>query len=129
MLLIALILTHTALWHYDEAALKKWAKVDHKHPDGQSRDPQDLWHFKWNEPVHGFPSACALVPQQIYGPFWKDEQPRRQDIRAGQRGIYMRLALQVIDVNTCMPVHSAKVDTWHLSLNRAAAKLYSTDFY
>jgi protocatechuate 3,4-dioxygenase beta subunit len=49
----------------------------------------------------------------IYGPFWKDRQPLRQDIRAGERGIYLRLAMQVIDTTTCLPLHGAQVDVWH----------------
>jgi protocatechuate 3,4-dioxygenase beta subunit len=40
-------------------------------------------------------------------------QPKRADIRAGQQGIYLRLAMQVIDIATCKPLSGAQVDVWH----------------
>jgi protocatechuate 3,4-dioxygenase beta subunit len=58
-------------------------------------------------------TGCALTPTSIYGPYWIEGQPQRQDVRAGQRGIYLRLALQIIDVNQCLPLHDAQVDMWH----------------
>ncbi|PVH96623.1 aromatic compound dioxygenase, partial [Periconia macrospinosa] len=56
--------------------------------------------------------ACILTPESIYGPYWREGQPERQDIRAGQDGIYMRLAVQVIDIGTCIPLEGAQVDVW-----------------
>lgn len=86
---------------------------EHNHPN---KDPQSLFGFNWNNPVKANVSGCALAPESIYGPYWIEGQQERQDIRAGRKGIYTRLALQVIDVNTCMPVNGARVDVWHVSL-------------
>ena len=96
----------------DKLALDKWIKVNHEH-SGQSRDPQDIFHFHWTEKPSPNPAGCILTPESIYGPYWIDGQLRRQDIRVGQQGIYLRLAMQVIDLNTCKPLQDARVDTWH----------------
>jgi protocatechuate 3,4-dioxygenase beta subunit len=80
-----------------------------------SRDTEDLFDFKWNEEPK--PTAgCVLTPHAIYGPYWKNAQPERQDITVGVKGgVYMRLALQIIDISTCKPMPNARVDTWHVS--------------
>jgi protocatechuate 3,4-dioxygenase beta subunit len=92
--------------------VKFWAGRNHEH-DNQSPDPQKIWNFNWGqkEPYKNV-GGCALAPESIYGPFWLDGQPRRQDIRGRQQGVYLRLALQVIDVSTCLPVSNARVDAW-----------------
>ncbi|ORY04666.1 Intradiol ring-cleavage dioxygenase [Clohesyomyces aquaticus] len=96
----------------DKLSWLKWLSSTHeKH--GHSKDPQDLFNFKWNEAPKANTAGCVLTPQSIYGPFWKDSQPERQDLRAGEEGVYMRLAMQVIDVTTCMPMQGARVDAWH----------------
>ncbi|KAF2275780.1 aromatic compound dioxygenase [Westerdykella ornata] len=77
----------------DKGALKMWIGSPDEHKT-QSPDPQDLCHFRWDEP-------------------WKEGQPERQNITAEQAGVYMRLALQVIDIATCNPVPGARVDVWH----------------
>jgi hypothetical protein len=59
------------------------------------------------------PAGCALTPQSVYGPYWIEGQPKRSDLRAGQQGIYLRLAMQVIDIATCKPLLGAQVDVWH----------------
>ena len=90
----------------------KWVSITHENDRGHSRDPQDLFNFRWPEPSNKDP-ACILAPTNIYGPYWHDgKQVERQDIRARQPGIYLRLALQVFDVNTCKPVHGSQVDVW-----------------
>ncbi|KAF2009314.1 aromatic compound dioxygenase [Aaosphaeria arxii CBS 175.79] len=95
----------------DRNALAKWQDSDHEHK-GQSKDPQDIFDFKWgNDPLRK-PAGCALSPESIYGPFWAEGHPRRQDIRSRDEGIPMRLALQVIDVSTCKPMWNSRVDVW-----------------
>jgi protocatechuate 3,4-dioxygenase beta subunit len=71
--------------------------------------------LRWSDPAKPNTGGCGLAPETIYGPYWIDGQPERQDIRAGQKGIYMRLAMQVIDVATCMPVPNVRVDVWQVS--------------
>ncbi|KAH7120024.1 Intradiol ring-cleavage dioxygenase [Dendryphion nanum] len=96
----------------NKAAFLKWEGVDHEHHSGQSQDPQDLYDFRWGDTPKRKPSGCSTAAESIYGPYWADGQPRRQDIIEGNDGIYMRLALQVIDVNTCLPMQNARVDAW-----------------
>lgn len=92
-----------------------WANKNHEHIGHSSEDVQDLFGFKWEEEPRAKPGVCALSPESIYGPFWKNEHLERQDIRDGQEGVYMRLAVQVIDVSTCKPMNNAAVEIWHVS--------------
>jgi protocatechuate 3,4-dioxygenase beta subunit len=97
----------------DRAAVTKWAAVNHEQQPGHSQDPQNLFDFRADlEPVSS-PTGCALTPQSLYGPYWVEGQPERGDIRDGQRGIYLRLVMQIIDVSSCKPLPSAQVDVWH----------------
>jgi protocatechuate 3,4-dioxygenase beta subunit len=54
-----------------------------------------------------------LTPQSLYGPYWIEGQPNRSDIRDCQEGIYLHLAMQIIDIATCKPLPHAQVDVWH----------------
>jgi hypothetical protein len=96
----------------DSESAEKWTAVNHENQPGHSRDPQDLFNFRWNEDPKYNNTGCALAGLSIYGPFWHEGQPERADIRAGQRGIYLHLAMQVIDVTTCKPLHGSQVDIW-----------------
>lgn len=58
----------------------------------------------------------------MYGPYWAEGHLERQDIRAGEKGLYMRLAMQVIDVQTCMPVHGARVGVWQVCIHDLSLK-------
>jgi protocatechuate 3,4-dioxygenase beta subunit len=90
------------------------AALNHENSHDHSRDPQDLFDFRWNDdPKFNNNTGCALSGLSTYGPFWHEGQPERADIRAGQRGIYLRLAMQIIDVTRCKPLHGAQVDVWH----------------
>ncbi|KAH3949166.1 hypothetical protein HBH98_016870 [Parastagonospora nodorum] len=90
----------------------KWAAVKHGESPGHSQDPQDIFNFRWNEDPTYNNTGCALAGLSTYGPYWHEGQPRRADIRAGQDGVYLRLAIQIIDVSTCKPLSGAQVDTW-----------------
>ncbi|KAF2823189.1 aromatic compound dioxygenase [Ophiobolus disseminans] len=70
--------------------------VNHEADPGHSRDPHDIFDFRWNNAPHQY-AGC----------------PQRADIRALQGGIQLRLAMQVIDYRTCMPLHGTQVDIWH----------------
>jgi protocatechuate 3,4-dioxygenase beta subunit len=84
---------------------------NHEEHPGHSRDPQNIFDFRWGDPAK-FHQGCALTPTSVYGPFWHERQPLRVDIRAGERGIYLRLAMQIIDVATCKPLPNVQVDIW-----------------
>ncbi|KAH7402891.1 Intradiol ring-cleavage dioxygenase [Pyrenochaeta sp. MPI-SDFR-AT-0127] len=96
----------------DAPAMTKWAALNHEQKLGHSRDPQDIFNFRWSDNPNDNASGCALTPTSIYGPYWREGQLERQDIRDGQDGIYLRLAMQVIDTGTCKPLHGAQVDVW-----------------
>lgn len=105
----------------DKPALEKWNGMSHERyvGPGVSKDPQDLFHFKWSDKPVAKPAGCILTPESIYGPYWQEEQPQRQDIRDGRKGVYLRLALQVIDLDTCKPLRGARVDAWHTNAEGA----------
>ena len=78
----------------------------------ETTDPQDLFGFNWDDEPSSFPSFCVTTPENIPGPYYHEGQLERHDIRVDQKGIYLRLAMQVIDVATCKPLEGARVDTW-----------------
>jgi protocatechuate 3,4-dioxygenase beta subunit len=95
----------------DKPARAHWNGINHEQ-DKHTKDPQDLFGFSWNDQPSARPAVCITTPENIYGPFWHEGQLERQDIRDGQEGIYLRLAMQVIDIGTCKPLHNARVDVW-----------------
>ena len=57
--------------------------------------------------------GCSLVPQQTAGPFYFDSKQIRRDIAEGRPGVPLKLALQVVDADSCAPVPGTAVDVWH----------------
>lgn len=57
--------------------------------------------------------ACPLTPQQTEGPFYFDASLLRQDVTEGRPGFPLILGIQVVRVNTCVPIPGAIVDIWH----------------
>lgn len=62
--------------------------------------------------------SCVLIPQETAGPYpWNMNTNAlffRQDIREGNAGTQLNLALTVVNVNdNCNPVPNARVDIWH----------------
>ncbi|KAJ4357380.1 uncharacterized protein N0V89_001955 [Didymosphaeria variabile] len=109
----------------DKPALEKWHKVNHeKTADVKGKD------FKNDASLFGFdpkaanvnPSVCVLAPESIWGPYFQDREAYRQDIRENQKGVYQRLALQVIDITTCKPLQGARVDVWQANAQGQYAK-------
>lgn len=90
----------------------KWIAKHHGEAPGHSPDPQKIFGFHWGDPLKFPAGGCSLIPSSTYGPYWHEGQTRRPDIRAGKRGIYLRLAMQVIDVSKCLPLGNAQVDVW-----------------
>lgn len=83
-------------------------------------DDESLFGYKHGDAVPA--SSCVLTPEVVWGPFYTDREAYRQDVRGGQAGVYQRLALQVIDVATCTPLHGARVDIWHANATGSYAK-------
>jgi protocatechuate 3,4-dioxygenase beta subunit len=58
------------------------------------------------------PGECALLCETTPGPCTADA-PDRQDVSEGRSGLPVRLALLIIDADTCAPVPGARVEIWH----------------
>ena len=65
--------------------------------------------------------ACVLTPRQTAGPFYRDLDLMRSDLREDREGVPLRLELTVVDASTCQPIPGALVDVWHCD----AAGIYS----
>jgi protocatechuate 3,4-dioxygenase beta subunit len=57
--------------------------------------------------------ACALMPEQVLGPYHLADELIRSDIRDGKAGVPLDLRLLLLDVRTCRPLAQAAVDVWH----------------
>jgi len=58
-------------------------------------------------------ASCTLTPEETEGPYYFDAESIRSDIREDRPGVPLRLALRVMDNDTCAPVSDAVVDIWH----------------
>lgn len=56
---------------------------------------------------------CELYLEQAEGPYFLDLAELRTDITEGKPGKAFKLALHIIDGDTCEPVKDAVVDIWH----------------
>jgi protocatechuate 3,4-dioxygenase beta subunit len=56
--------------------------------------------------------ACMLMPSVDQGPLYVSGEKIRKDIKDGEQGIKMTLAIQVVDYKTCAVVPNAYVDIW-----------------
>ncbi|KAF1949942.1 aromatic compound dioxygenase, partial [Byssothecium circinans] len=105
--------------------VKQWAKDSHEqdinNPAWSTKNDEYLFNYHAGDNPNDSHPVCILAPESIYSPYWQEGQIERQDIRAGQQGIDMRLALQVIDLETCRPMEGAQVDLWQAN----AAGTYS----
>lgn len=102
----------TGIIKRDASAVNKWAALNHEQWTGHSKDPQVLFNFHWSDKPKFNATGCVLTPDSIYGPYWREGQHKRHDIRDGQKGMYLRLAMQIIDVGTCKPLRGAQVGIW-----------------
>lgn len=94
-----------------------------------------LWVFGCGEsggsdPVHqeldagamGDPrQVCILYPQQVEGPYYKQEPLVRRNVTEGRPGLPLTLSLRLVAPGTCQPLTNVAVDIWHCD----AAGLYS----
>lgn len=67
------------------------------------------------------PGSCVLTPDAGEGPYYLDPKLIRSDIRSGQAGAPLDLALQVVRAGDCATLANARVDVWHAD----AVGLYS----
>ncbi|MFF1542386.1 intradiol ring-cleavage dioxygenase [Streptomyces sp. NPDC058291] len=68
------------------------------------------------EPADTVPVAaavCTLTKEMTEGPYYLDGQYVRADITEGKPGIPLKLALTVVDDDTCAPLPNALVEVWH----------------
>ncbi|MCF4138165.1 intradiol ring-cleavage dioxygenase [Streptomyces sp. Tue 6430] len=58
-------------------------------------------------------AVCTLTKEMTEGPYHLDGQYVRADITEGKAGIPLKLALTVVDDDTCVPLANALVELWH----------------
>ncbi|MFF3335484.1 intradiol ring-cleavage dioxygenase [Streptomyces sp. NPDC002888] len=58
-------------------------------------------------------AVCTLTKEMTEGPYYLDGQLVRADISEGKAGIPLKLALTVVDDDTCAPLSNALVEIWH----------------
>lgn len=66
-------------------------------------------------------AACLLTPDSGAGPFYFDPELVRSNLRTGQAGAPLDIAMQLVDADDCTPLENARVDLWHAN----ALGLYS----
>lgn len=64
------------------------------------------------DPFAGGVMACALICETTQGPCTADTI-ERQDVSEGWPGLPVRLALLIVDADSCAPVAGARVEIWH----------------
>ncbi len=67
-------------------------------------------------------ASCTLTPEETEGPYYFDAESIRSDIREDRPGVPLRLALRVMDNDTCAPVSDAVVDIWHCDASTPGSK-------
>ncbi|GAB7108147.1 hypothetical protein JCM4814A_64610 [Streptomyces phaeofaciens JCM 4814] len=58
-------------------------------------------------------AVCTLTKEMTEGPYYLDGQYVRADITEGKTGFPLKLALTVVDDDTCVPLSNALVEIWH----------------
>jgi hypothetical protein len=76
---------------------------------GQVGSPNDAW--AQTKP------QCALVTEDVVGPYYYPGELVRSDIHEGLPGVPMLLEVQLMDVSTCQPIQQMTVDIWAVSSN------------
>ncbi|HKP90594.1 MAG TPA: intradiol ring-cleavage dioxygenase [Thermoleophilaceae bacterium] len=73
-------------------------------------------------------ATCVLTPEKTEGPYFVDERLDRSDVREGQRGVRLALAMHVFDASAdCAPVKGALVDIWHANADGEYSDVGATD--
>jgi protocatechuate 3,4-dioxygenase beta subunit len=58
-------------------------------------------------------AVCTLTKEMTEGPYYLDGQYVRTDITEGKTGFPLKLALTVVDDDTCAVIPNALVEIWH----------------
>ncbi|MFE0672444.1 intradiol ring-cleavage dioxygenase [Streptomyces sp. NPDC058867] len=58
-------------------------------------------------------AVCTLTKEMTEGPYYLDGQLVRSNIAEDKTGIPLKLALTVVDDDTCAPLSNALVEIWH----------------
>ncbi|MFJ3664881.1 intradiol ring-cleavage dioxygenase [Streptomyces sp. NPDC090106] len=58
-------------------------------------------------------AVCTLTKEMTEGPYYLDGQYVRADITEGKTGFPLKLALTVVDDDTCAVIPNALVEIWH----------------
>ncbi|WP_020116161.1 intradiol ring-cleavage dioxygenase [Streptomyces canus] len=58
-------------------------------------------------------AVCTLTREMTEGPYYLDGQYVRSDITEGKTGFPLKLALTVVDNDTCATISDALVEIWH----------------
>ncbi|MEU5043060.1 intradiol ring-cleavage dioxygenase [Streptomyces griseorubiginosus] len=64
-------------------------------------------------PVAATAAVCTLTKEMTEGPYYLDGQYVRADITEGKTGFPLKLALTVVDDDTCATISNALVEIWH----------------
>lgn len=56
---------------------------------------------------------CVFSPEQIAGPYFRNDKLQRVDITECVAGIPLQLNLRIVNSATCQPVEGVLVDVWH----------------
>jgi len=65
------------------------------------------------DPFAGGVLSCALICETTAGPCTTETTADRQDVSEGFGGLPVRLALLIVDADSCAPVAGARVEIWH----------------
>lgn len=58
-------------------------------------------------------AICMLSPEQISGPYFRNDKLIRRDITESEKGIPLLLNIKVVSPTNCKPVKGVFVDIWH----------------
>lgn len=58
-------------------------------------------------------TQCTLTKELTEGPFYVANEPTRQNITEGIKGMPLILSFRVVDATTCKPTPGADVEIWH----------------
>jgi protocatechuate 3,4-dioxygenase beta subunit len=76
-------------------------------PEAEPSEPSSLTPSDFAELA-----VCQLLPEEVEGPFYLDDDLARRDLTDGRAGHALRLGLLIVD-ETCTALESAAVDVWH----------------
>ncbi|HEY0135425.1 MAG TPA: hypothetical protein VGB85_15180 [Nannocystis sp.] len=65
------------------------------------------------DPFSGGVLSCALICETTAGPCTTATTIDRRDVSEGFLGLPVRLALLIVDADTCAPIPGAQVEIWH----------------